>query len=147
MTGLEFKAIAYVMAYTGTSFTTAKVIVYGATLLTAGYVGSRIAEQKAKEMQARMRQQAQNRAIEVQNMQFGTSAPRRFIYGETQVNGHLIFQETAGSSNKDLYRVVYLGEGPINNAQDVYFDDKHTLSQSNNLIFQCWGQLYGWHIC
>ena len=125
MTGLEFQAIAYVMAYGGVqSYAVAQAIVWGATLLATGYAAKRIGDAKAREIEADMRRKARNRAVEVQNMQSGTVAPRRFIYGEMIVNGHLVFQETAGASKKDLYRVVYLGEGPIQSATEVYFNDE-----------------------
>ena len=132
MTGLEFQAIAYVMAYTGSSYAVAQAVVWGATLLATGYAAKRIGDAKAREIEADMRRKARNRAVEVQNMQSGTVAPRRFIYGEMIVNGHLVFQETAGASKKDLYRVVYLGEGPIQSATEVYFNDEQ-ISLTGNL--------------
>ena len=104
--------------------TAAKVVVYGSLALATGYATYKVAENKMKRMEAEARRKARNRAVEVQNLQFGTTASRRFIYGETLTNGHLVFQETAGTDNKDLYRVVYLGEGPIQEASQVFFDEE-----------------------
>ena len=122
MPQLATAGIVYLMN-AGLSMAAAQVIVYGSMIVATGYASVKIAEQKAREMEADARRKARNRAAEIQNMQFGTVAPRRFIYGETIVNGHLIFQEAAGTDNKDLYRVVYLGEGPIQSATEVYFND------------------------
>lgn len=128
MPQLATAGIVYLMN-AGLSMAAAQVIVYGSMIVATGYASVKIAEQKAREMEADARRKARNRAQEIQNMQFGTVAPRRFIYGETIVNGHLIFQEAAGTDNKDLYRVVYLGEGPIQSATEVYFNDaQQTLS-------------------
>lgn len=123
MPQLATAGIVYLMN-AGLSMAAAQVIVYGSMIVATGYASVKIAEQKAREMEADARRKARNRATEIQNMQFGTVAPRRFIYGETIVNGHLIFQETAGIDNRDLYRVVYLGEGPIQSATEVYFNDE-----------------------
>ena len=128
MPQLATAGIVYLMN-AGVSMAAAQVIVYGSMVVATGYASVKIAEQKMREMEADARRKARNRAQEIQNMQFGTVAPRRFIYGETIVNGHLIFQETAGTDNKDLYRVVYLGEGPINAATEIYFNEvEQTLS-------------------
>jgi len=128
MPQLATAGIVYLMN-AGLSMAAAQVIVYGSMVIATGYVSVKIAEQKMREMEADARRKARNRAQEIQNMQFGTVAPRRFIYGEMVVNGHLIFQETAGTDNKDLYRVVYLGEGPINAATEIYFNEvEQTLS-------------------
>ena len=52
MTGLEFQAIAYVMAYTGVqSYAVAQAIVWGATLLATGYAAKRIGDAKAREIE------------------------------------------------------------------------------------------------
>ena len=132
MTGLEFQAIAYVMSLGVKSFTVAKVIVYTAALVATGYGARRLAEIKAKEAEQDMAL-VKNRAVEIQNMQYGSTGNRRFIYGEMIVNGHLVFQETAGTDNKDLYRMIYLGEGPINSATEVYFDDAQITNLSGDL--------------
>ena len=133
MTGLEFQAIAYVMSLGVKSFTVAKVIVYTAALVATGYGARRLAEIKAKEAEQDMARRARNRAVEIQNMQYGSTGNRRFIYGEMIVNGHLVFQEIAGTDNKDLYRMIYLGEGPINSATEVYFDDAQITNLSGDL--------------
>jgi hypothetical protein len=128
MPQLATAGIVYLMN-AGLSMAAAQVIVYGSMVVATGYASVKIAEQKMREMEADARRKARNRAQEIQNMQFGTVAPRRFVYGEMVVNGHLIFQETAGTDNKDLYRVVYLGEGPINAATEIYFNEvEQTLS-------------------
>ncbi len=115
-------AIKIVAAYTG-STAAATVIVYGSMAIATGYVAVKTAESKAKRAEEKMRTKARNRAQEIQNMQFGTVAPRRFIYGQTITNGHLVFQEAAGTDNKELYRVLYLGEGPIENADQLFFNE------------------------
>ncbi len=113
--------ITWVGTTLGVSAGTAAVIVYGTAAVVSGYTAYSTAMTKAKRAEQKARAQARNRAQEIQNMQFGTTAPRRFIYGQTVVNGHLVFQETAGTDNKNLYRVVYLGEGPIQSADKIFF--------------------------
>ena len=108
----------------GLSMAAAQVVVYGSMAIAAGYTTVKTAEAKARRAENAARKKAANRAQEIQNMQFGTVASRRFIYGQTITNGHLVFQETAGTDNKDLYRVLYLGEGPIENADQLFFNDE-----------------------
>ncbi len=121
--------------YVGTavgSATAGAVIVYGGTALALGYTAYNTAMTKAKRAEQKARAQARNRAQEIQNMQLGTVAPRRYIYGETITNGHCVFQETGGTGNKFLYRMVYLGEGPINDATELYFNDVNQTSYLNS---------------
>jgi hypothetical protein len=115
--------ITWVGTTLGVSAGTAAVIVYGTAAVVSGYTAYNTAITKAKRAEQKARAQARNRAQEIQNMQFGTTAPRRFIYGQTVVNGHLVFQETAGTDNKNLYRMVYLGEGPIQSADKIFFNE------------------------
>ena len=123
-------AIAFLTPYLGA--TGATVVVYGSMAYAHGYASVKTAESKAKRAEEKARTRARNRAQEIQNMQFGTVAPRRFIYGQTIANGHLVFQETAGTDNKDLYRVVYLGEGPIENADQLFFNEEQQAISGSN---------------
>ena len=112
-------------AYFGVSTTT----VYTVAAITTAYGTYKVAEDKAKRAEKKARAQNRNRAVELQNMQIDSTAPRRFIYGEMMLNGHLVWQETFGNNNVYLGRVVYLGEGPIDSCSEIYFNDQElTLS-------------------
>lgn len=117
----------------GLSMAAAQVVVYGSMAIAAGYTTVKTAEAKARRAENAARRKAANRAQEIQNMQFGTVAARRFIYGQTITNGHLVFQETAGTDNKDLYRVLYLGEGPIQSADQLFFNEEEITALSGTL--------------
>ena len=117
----------------GLSMAAAQVVVYGSMAIAAGYTTVKTAEAKARRAENAARRKAANRAQEIQNMQFGTVAPRRFIYGQTITNGHLVFQETAGTDNKDLYRVLYLGEAPIQSADQLFFNEEEITALSGTL--------------
>jgi len=123
MTGFEAFVVELLLKV-GIPVGTGMYIASATSILAVGGGAKRIAEIKAAEIEADMRRKARNRAVEIQGLQIGTTAPRRFIYGQMLVNGHLIFQETAGSESRDLYRMVYLGEGPINNADQLHFNEK-----------------------
>jgi len=51
MSGLEFQLVSYVMSWGVNSYVAAQVIVYGTALAVSAYAGSRIAEQKQKEIE------------------------------------------------------------------------------------------------
>lgn len=123
MTGFEAFVVELLLKV-GIPVGTGMYIASATSILAVGGGARRIAEIKAAEIEADMRRKARNRAVEIQGLQIGTIAPRRFIYGQMLVNGHLVFQETAGSESRDLYRMVYLGEGPINNADQLHFNEK-----------------------
>lgn len=50
-------------------------------------------------------------------------APQKFIYGEDQVSGPLIFANTAGSENRDLYLLVALTGHEIDSVTKYRIDD------------------------
>ena len=116
-----------IAAYTGVSTTT----VYTVAAITTAYATYKVAEDKAKRAEKKARAQNRNRAVEIQNLQIESTAPRRFIYGEMMLNGHLVWQETFGSDNVYLGRVIYLGEGPIDSCSELYFNDEELTMSSN----------------
>jgi len=132
MTGFEAFVVELLLKV-GIPVGTGMHIASAASILAVSAGAKRIAEIKAAEIEADMRRKARNRAVEIQGLQIGTTAPRRFIYGQMLVNGHLIFQETAGTDNRDLYRMVYLGEGPISNADQLYFNEKQMTDVAGSL--------------
>ena len=114
-----------------TYFSVSTTTVYTVAAITTAYATYKVAEDKAKRAEKKARAQNRNRAVEIQNMQVDSTAPRRFIYGEMLVNGHLVWQETSGTDNVNLQRVVYLGEGPIDSCSEIYFNDEELTMSSD----------------
>lgn len=78
-----------------------------------------------------------NRAARRQGGTFAVRQPavaRRILYGEfPAVGGIWTYVERTGTDGKDLFMVLYIGDGPINEISKVYFDgDEVALASSGN---------------
>lgn len=57
--------------------------------------------------------------------------PRRMCYGRSRVGGIWAYANTTGSANKYLHLVLVIGEGPIQEVEEIYFGDELIVVDAN----------------
>jgi len=63
------------------------------------------------------------------------TAPVAIIYGENKVGGNIIWHTTnnhmGGTTNKDYWAIIALGDGPIEDVTDMYFNEDEATKSTN----------------
>lgn len=105
-------------AAVGVALTTTTAFVVGAVLIgVATYTAVR---------QSRLRDNASvGSSAGFQAVVRGTTEPRRIVYGQAMVSGPIVYMNSAGTENRDLYIVIALTGHEIDSFVGVYLDDKY----------------------
>lgn len=104
-------------AAVGVALTTTTAFVVGAVLLgVATYTAVRT---------SRLRDGASvGSSAGFQTVVRGTTEPRRIVYGQAMLSGPIVYMNSAGTENRDLYIVIALTGHEIDSFVGVYLDDK-----------------------